>query len=738
MIYSDKPISTNKDDYLGRGGFAKLLAQSLLDMNNGDTFSIGLFGKWGCGKTSLVNMTLNEVDELQKNSREKNKLIVVHFEPWNFSNTDQLLSQFFIHLSNKFRSNGDKKLAKIGNALEKYSDAFEVFEVIPTFGKSLALFGKKCVSKLGKKLKKGADEKDILKQKEYVISLLEKQSNKILIVIDDIDRLNNEQIRQVFQLITSVAKFPNTIYLLVFDKEIVVKALEKVQEGSGEDYLEKIIQMPIQIPDIQQPKLRGVLFSRMDMLISEHKDICFQEEHWQRLFYSCVEPFVKSIRDINRLCNSVKFKLTTLFSEVDFTDMVAISALEIHFPAVYEWVKGNKPILTGEQDWSAFKANLKTQKDCYEFYQSQIKSLLEDSTTKYEDTNHVVVIITFLSQMFPYFGQKIGKLHETYDLNVLRMNNQIAHPDKFDRYFDLELDNIFLKKAEVLNAVNTFNQEEFMTFLLELDKKEISYDFLEEVNAMLPKISADRARTISRALIVTTAQLNTNSQKRLLFRINNYAEFLVIDLIDRINSTERIAFISDIINNADLATLQSIANIINRIELGYGRLAANGKEYEYKKIISLEELLQLEILFINKVKEMLRLHNLFNISNWRMIYYLLESFDLDYAHGYLADALNNDGNILRYLDNSVNVWSGGDTRYEFNQEYKKHLTEERILQAIKSQKESGELFLMSEKTQNICGAFYLNALGKQDYKCNLSQADVDKLLATWKSENEKS
>ncbi|MPM81784.1 hypothetical protein SDC9_128841 [bioreactor metagenome] len=135
---------------------------------------------------------------------------------------------------------------------------------------------------------------------------------------------------------------------------------------------------------------------------------------------------------------------------------------------------------------------------------------------------------------------------------------------------------------------------------------------------------------------------------------------------------------------------------------------------------------------------MLRLHNLFNISNWRMIYYLLESFDLDYAHGYLADALNNDGNILRYLDNSVNVWSGGDTRYEFNQEYKKHLTEERILQAIKSQKESGELFLMSEKTQNICGAFYLNALGKQDYKCNLSQADVDKLLATWKSENEKS
>ncbi|MDP4153907.1 MAG: P-loop NTPase fold protein [Bacillota bacterium] len=261
MFYSDKPIMSNVDDHLGRVGFARLLAQALINLNNADTFSVGLYGKWGSGKTSLVNMMLNEIEKQQRSVCEENRFIVVHFEPWNFSDANQLLSQFFIRLSNEFRSKGDENLSKIGEALETYSDAFNLAEAIPIVGGVLALFGKKGAAMLGKKMKKDSDEKDILKHKEYVINLLTKQTRRILVVIDDIDRLNNEQIRQVFQLITSVAKFPNTVYLLVFDKEIVVKALKKVQEGNGEDYLEKIIQMPIQIPDIQREKLREVLFN---------------------------------------------------------------------------------------------------------------------------------------------------------------------------------------------------------------------------------------------------------------------------------------------------------------------------------------------------------------------------------------------------------------------------------------------------------------------------------------------
>lgn len=439
MFYSDKPIQLSQEDQLGRNSFAKLLAQSLLHLNILDTFTIGLFGKWGSGKTSIVNLTLREIEEQQKDLCTENKLIIVHFEPWNFSEENQLLNQFFIRMSNEFRNKGDKNLESIGNALEQYSDAFGLLgSLSPALG-LLGFLGKRGTVALGKRLKNGAGEKDILKQKEFIIKLLEKQSNRILVVIDDIDRLSNAQIRQVFQLITSVAKFPNTMYLLVFDKDIVVKALENVQEGSGEDYLEKIIQMPIQIPEIQHTKIRQVLLQRLNEILAEHTDVNFHETHWQQLYEPCIASLINNLRDINRLCNAVQFKLASIASEVDFTDLVAISALEIHFPKIYEWVKNNKPILTGELYPGYLMDQNKNQKELYADYSSRFKILLEGNHANPIVDEQVEIVIEFLSLLFPHFGRKIGKTYEIFGLDLLRRNNQIAHAEKFFRYFSLGL-----------------------------------------------------------------------------------------------------------------------------------------------------------------------------------------------------------------------------------------------------------------------------------------------------------
>ena len=210
----------------------------IVHLDSKDTFTVGLFGKWGCGKTSLVNMTLAEIESIQAKNETEEQIIVVHFEPWNFTDTNQLLTQFFVRLANEFQKKGDKNLTKIGKALENYSDTFGLLELIPGVGAPIASASKWGLSRLGQKMQKG---------------------------LDDIDRLSNEQIRYVFQLITSVARFPNTTYLLVFDKEIVVEALKDVQSGNGQDYLEKVIQMPIQIPDIQRSDLRNILFDRLDI-----------------------------------------------------------------------------------------------------------------------------------------------------------------------------------------------------------------------------------------------------------------------------------------------------------------------------------------------------------------------------------------------------------------------------------------------------------------------------------------
>lgn len=728
MFYSDNPIASNKEDLLNRNGFAKLLAQSLTNLNSADTFTVGLFRKWGSRKTSLVNLMLQELKNVQVNLDNK-KTVIVHFEPWNFSDANQLLSQFFIRLSNEFRSKGDKNLAKIGEALEKYSDAFEITSAVPVVGGLLALLGKKGASGLGGKLKKGSDEKDILKQKEYVVDLLDKQENKILVVIDDIDRLSNEQIRQVFQLITSVARFPNTTYLLVFDKEIVVKALEKVQEGSGEDYLEKIIQMPIQIPDVQKSELRQTFFSRLDVIMNEYNKALFSPNHWQKIYEACIDPFITNLRDVNRLCNAVQFKLTTIASEVNFADMVAISALEIYLPVVYEWIKTNKAVLTGSFDLSSFTLKDKSQNEWYEFFQEQFQSLIHNN--KSDVTAEAILLI--LSQLFPHFGRKIGKSYEAYEYNQFRKNNQIAHSEKFDRYFHLNLDYIGLRKSDIVNAVQSIDCEMFKKILLELDQKGLSYEFLEEVYLMIPEINSDRVMVIAKSLFdVSNCLENVSNRSMFTLGASYYAQDMLLKLIDKLPLEERMEFIRDCLNDATINSISSLASFINMIELGYGRLAANGEEKDYKKIITIEELTQLEKVFCERIKDLLSTVSLFVCIHWEIVSYILECLEPEYFKEYLENVLSNDENVLRYIDSSVTTWTGSDIEYEIKDQYKKYLTEERIIEAIQSQIKTGVMFTLPENIQRKCGAFFLHVDDKVNYRGHISQVDVDELFTKWK------
>lgn len=733
MYYSDKPIGSKRDDQLGRDGFAALLAQSLLNLNTQDTFTVGLFGKWGSGKTSIVNMMLSEIDEQQKDFPESEKLIVVHFEPWNFSGTDQLLSQFFIRMSSEFQSKGDERLAKIGEALETYSEAFDILSAVPLAGGLLSFLGKKGAEAAGSKLKKGSDERDISKQKEFVIKLLQEQSNRILVVIDDIDRLSNEQIRQVFQLVTSVAKFPNTIYLLVFDKDIVVKALEKVQEGSGRDYLEKIIQMPIQIPDIKTAKLRQVLIDRLNTILSKHEGIGLQQIRWQKLYEPCIAPFIDSLRTINRLCNAVQFKLASISTEIDFADIVAISALEIQHPEVYEWVKKHKAPLTGKFDLSTIREVHKTQKEVKDFYTAQIKAILQKDGRSTVTDEQVEEIIVFLSHLFPHFGQKIGEIYEVYNLNVFRKNNQIAHPEKFDRYFSLDLDEVSIRRSEILRAAFETDCEALIKALLEKEEKGDSYEFLEEIRALSSDLSADRAEIIVTALLTVSPRLNTLSQKNFLsLPASALAEHMVIDLLDIIDPVDRFQFISNIVTNAELPVLQSIASIINMLELAYGRLTANGEERNYAKVITLEELENIEVVFVEKLKRVLTEHSLFDFGEWRLVCHLMECFAPDFMRTHMKNELKNNSCIVKYLIDSVTVWTGSGKKYEVNDSYKKYLTEECVLQAIESLKQSGELFTMSEDIQRRCCAFYIYSVGgEKNHRGYISENTVNELLSKW-------
>ncbi|WP_051080461.1 P-loop NTPase fold protein [Fusobacterium russii] len=98
MFYSEKAIVSKEKDLLDRANVACDLAKEIEYYKNKDSLTIGIIGKWGSGKTSFINMVL-------ENFEGDGNYIVVKFNPWNISSRKQLISDFFLQLSNSIEKN---------------------------------------------------------------------------------------------------------------------------------------------------------------------------------------------------------------------------------------------------------------------------------------------------------------------------------------------------------------------------------------------------------------------------------------------------------------------------------------------------------------------------------------------------------------------------------------------------------------------------------------------------------
>jgi len=194
------------------------------------------------------------------------------------------------------RSDYGADAKKAGEWLELYAKFFEPLTIIPQVG-LIALIFSKVFKYVGSGAKSWGDLKsnDLSAIKAELNGLLEKQSHKIIIVIDDIDRLNDTEIRQIFQMIKSLGDFPNTIYLLAFDKTVVINALEKVQEGYGAGYLEKVVQIPFEIPLISKQEVEHLLFSQIYELVKDLPETKWDQNCWENTYHSELKYFFRRL-----------------------------------------------------------------------------------------------------------------------------------------------------------------------------------------------------------------------------------------------------------------------------------------------------------------------------------------------------------------------------------------------------------------------------------------------------------
>ncbi|MFH1879860.1 MAG: P-loop NTPase fold protein, partial [Bacillota bacterium] len=435
-MLSDQPITSAKDDLLGRAGFAKQIASALLAAPSGKkgSFTIGLCGSWGSGKTSVVNMV---VEALYKKGADCP--IIVQFNPWLYPAEELLPGQFLQAVSAELKKPAHgRKLCKAGRAMGKYAAGF----LLCTPG-----FKYETVAELRGETptpdQQDALPRSVLERKEKVIKLLKKQKQKIFILMDDIDRLSAARIGHALQLVKAVADFPRMVYLLAYDQDVVVKALDKELGGQGWDYMKKFIQAQFTVPAPEKGKIAEILMAYFNTWLQMQPGLNFDRAYFTEIspyLFSCIT----SIRDVYRFVNTFRVRYQALGNEVNFVDLLAVTALQLHVPQALPWIQAHRDDLLRGGGLAFSGADLLQRKRLKEEHRRMITALNE---------NDAKTLIPLIGLMFPRYGKNVLDVaSDEVNPQFVRMR-RICCEEFFDLYFTQSTENLTITQEEIFKTI---------------------------------------------------------------------------------------------------------------------------------------------------------------------------------------------------------------------------------------------------------------------------------------------
>lgn len=329
-FFSDVPISNPDLDLFRRWPFSKRIAQTISLNTDNSGLVIGIYGSWGEGKTTVLRF-------IEENLKEEANTVCVSFNTWRYPSEDQLIKQLYQKIAQSLKSSLEKFPERLGRKAKEYEEFFNLFE-----GASVA-----------KGIIKILDSVTPEKYKDELEKLLSEKKLRVVILMDDIDRLNRQEIQSVFRLVKLSADFKYTTYVLAFDEEAVAEALgEQYGDGkkeSGKRFLEKIITVPLRLPEADKFALRKLCFEGITLALSQSKIELAETDLtiFLNLFDSILMPRLRTPRIIKRYINAVLFAMPMIKDEAYPVDIMFIEGLRVCYEQVYNLIKENPDVFLG-------------------------------------------------------------------------------------------------------------------------------------------------------------------------------------------------------------------------------------------------------------------------------------------------------------------------------------------------------------------------------------------------------
>lgn len=409
---SDQPIKASDEDRFGRAGFSQRVAQIIATRREPSSIVVGIHAPWGEGKTSVLNMIVEELSQ-------HDHVIVVRFNPWRFPDESQLLANFFTVLADTFDTSLKTASEKIGSFARKYAGVLAPIKL-------LGIDASDAVESAAGAL----PEADLEQLKARIEKILIDAGKRVVVIMDDIDRLDKEEVQAVFKLVKLSADFPYTSYILAFDEEKVAEALAEKYGGveAGRNFLEKIVQVSLPLAPASTEALRSLTFEGIDAALKS-AEIQLNEQQGQKFVNSFVLAFdsrLETPRLAKRYVNGLMFSLPLLKGEVDLLDLMLIEGVRTFYPKLYASIRESPDVFLGTGlDRGGEKAK--------EHAKKVIDNALEDlSDRDQRAARHVI------QELFPRTGVQtvIGTMHygSEWDSRWAK-EKRIAAQRYFSRYF---------------------------------------------------------------------------------------------------------------------------------------------------------------------------------------------------------------------------------------------------------------------------------------------------------------
>ncbi len=332
FFLNDEPIKSKEEDSLGVHESAERFAELVMNGGSLDSLVFGIDAPWGIGKSSFIHFCR---DYWQQAARPRP--IVLHFEPLRYLNTDNLVEKFIHELIDTIQDHAfDPSLRSL---FSKYLRQIR--------GKSEILI-------LGIKFEIEPDSRSlngILRTLEIRLAELDE---KIIIVIDDLDRLDWTEAKSILYAIRHSFMLPNISYVLCYDTANLASLKDNYEDAEQvKEFLEKYVNVKVGLYLDSETLARFVSFNKEDAISKNLQKDAHLLDQIKRTLNALVEifrsnefvfyqPFIGDIRKLKRLINTTMyFEIhTTDFPNSDYNhkDLLHLLLIYINYPTIFRTI----------------------------------------------------------------------------------------------------------------------------------------------------------------------------------------------------------------------------------------------------------------------------------------------------------------------------------------------------------------------------------------------------------------